>query len=168
MLIFAIISSLILILWGILALTGLIIGKAPDMKDQFDKVIPYQGVIWVILLLLGVRDLLFIFDILLAFKYGRFSATIRLLTLFTKLVLWFVLSFWLITKYVLTIDPSWTAPKKWAKKSRSKKTKTADAERKQKTTQTYETLTKVQVPFGVVAIVIGVLALILNIIGLFV
>lgn len=148
-----ILAWIVLIVWGILASYWLVIKKAPDLKKEYDKIIPYQWAVWVILLLMWLRDLFHIFTILSTFKVSLFGWLLGLATLFTKLVLWFVLSFWLVTKYILTTDK-----KKWKKKS-----KKADADRKEKTNNIYKTLTAIQVPFGILAIILWLLAIILTI-----
>lgn len=151
-------SAFILITWWVLALYGLIIKKAPDMKAEFDKVIPYQWFLWVILLLMWIRDFIHIFDILNTFSHSVLSWFLWLASLITKLVLWFVLSFWLITKYILSIDP-WGKKKKWRKKK-------WEETWKDKTNKMYTTLTYVQIPFGIVAILLWLIVLIFMFIGL--
>ncbi len=145
-------SAFILITWWVLALYGLIIKKAPDMKVEFDKVVPYQWFLGIILLLMWIRDFIHIFDILNTFSVSIFWWFLWLASLVTKLVLWFVLSFWLITKYVLSIQPAW-AKKKWRKKK-------WEETWQEKTNKMYTTLTYVQVPFGVVALLLWLIALV--------
>ncbi len=148
-----ILAWIILIIWGVLASYWLVISKAPDLKKEYDKIIPYQGIVWVILLLMWLRDLFHIFTILWTLSTSLIWGLLGLATLFTKLILWFVLSFGLITKYVLTWDK-----KKWKKKS-----KKSDADRKDSTNNMYKTLTAIQVPFWILAIVLWLLAIILTI-----
>jgi hypothetical protein len=54
----SLISALLLIVGGILALSGLIVAKQPNAKDVIDKLVPYQAIIGVAMLVLGVLDLL--------------------------------------------------------------------------------------------------------------
>jgi hypothetical protein len=52
------INALVLIVGGVLAVSGLIVAKKPDAKQLIDKLMPYQAVIGVALLVLGVLNLL--------------------------------------------------------------------------------------------------------------
>lgn len=52
------INPLLLIVGGILAVSGLIVAKRPDAKDLIDKLVPYQAFIGVALLALGLWNLL--------------------------------------------------------------------------------------------------------------
>jgi hypothetical protein len=52
------INALLLIVGGILALSGLIVAKQPNAKDVIDKLVPYQAMIGVGLFALGVVNLL--------------------------------------------------------------------------------------------------------------
>jgi len=54
----ALIHALALAVGGLLAASGLIIAKKPDAKQLIDKLMPYQAIIGVILLVLGVLSLL--------------------------------------------------------------------------------------------------------------
>ena len=49
-----IVDPLLLILGGILAISGLIIAKKPDAKALIDKLSPYQAGLGVVLLVLGI------------------------------------------------------------------------------------------------------------------
>ena len=61
----SLISALLLIVGGILALSGVIVAKQPNAKDLIDKLVPYQATIGVALLALGVLDLLGTLGVLL-------------------------------------------------------------------------------------------------------
>lgn len=52
------INALVLIAGGILAVSGLIVAKKPDAKQLIDKLVPYQAIIGVVLLVFGVINLL--------------------------------------------------------------------------------------------------------------
>lgn len=52
------INALLLIVGGILALSGIIVAKQPNAKDVIDKLVPYQAIIGVAMLVLGVVNLL--------------------------------------------------------------------------------------------------------------
>jgi hypothetical protein len=51
------ISPLLLIVGGILAVSGLIVAKKPNAKDLIDKLVPYQAFIGVAMLALGLYNL---------------------------------------------------------------------------------------------------------------
>jgi hypothetical protein len=59
-----IINALLLIVGGVLALSGIIVAKQPNAKDVIDKLVPYQALIGVGLLVLGVLNLLRMIGIL--------------------------------------------------------------------------------------------------------
>ncbi len=52
------INALLLIVGGILALSGIIVANQPNAKNVIDKLVPYQAIIGVALLVLGVLNLL--------------------------------------------------------------------------------------------------------------
>jgi len=131
-----------LIVWGLLWCYGLIISQAPHLKDEFDKVIPYQWFVWMILLILWLIDLFYIGSTIALLKWSIFFWILALAGLATKFILWFVLSRWLVTKYILT--------------------QKSDA--KEKTQNIYNMLVVIQVPFGIIAIIIGIIGIIFNII----
>jgi hypothetical protein len=51
------INALVLIVGGILAVSGLIVAKKPDAKELIDKLVPYQAIIGIALLALGIVNL---------------------------------------------------------------------------------------------------------------
>jgi hypothetical protein len=51
-------NALVLIVGGILAISGLIVARKPDAKQLIDKLVPYQAIIGVVLLVFGVLNLL--------------------------------------------------------------------------------------------------------------
>ncbi len=150
--------ALTMIIWWLLALYGLIIARAPDLKDEFDKIIPLQGAVGIILLLMGIVDFLHIFDYLLMFGYNTLGASLSIASVFTKLILWFVLSYALLTKYVFAQAPK--NKKKWRKKK-------WELTREQKTEKMYKKLTLIQVPFGFISILLGIVAIVFMVMSLF-
>jgi uncharacterized membrane protein len=52
------INALLLIAAGLLATSALIVSKKPDAKQLLDKLVPYQAIIGVVLLVVGVLNLL--------------------------------------------------------------------------------------------------------------
>jgi uncharacterized membrane protein YgdD (TMEM256/DUF423 family) len=53
-----IINALVLIVGGVLAISGLIVAQSPDAKQYIDKLVPYQALIGVAMLVLGILNLL--------------------------------------------------------------------------------------------------------------
>jgi len=153
-----ILIALTMIIWWLLALYGLIVSRAPDLKDEFDKIIPLQWAIGIILLIMWVLDFLHIFDYLLLLKSNMLIAVLWLASVFTKLILWFVLSYALITKYVFAQAPK--TKKKWRKKK-------WELTREQKTEKMYKRLTLIQVPFGFISVALGFIAIVFMIMSLF-
>jgi hypothetical protein len=134
-------TSIMLIIWWLLWCYGLIISQAPHLKDEFDKVIPYQWFVGIILLILGLIDLMYIGSTISLLKWSLFFWILALAGLATKFILWFVLSRGLVTKYILT--------------------QKSDA--KEKTQNVYNMLVMIQVPFGIIAIIIGIIGIVFNI-----
>ena len=52
------INVLLLIVGGILALSGIIVAKQPNAKELIDKLVPYKAIIGVALLVIGLLNLL--------------------------------------------------------------------------------------------------------------
>jgi len=52
------INALVLIAGGILAVSSLIVAKKPDAQKLIDKLVPYQAIIGVALLVLGIINLI--------------------------------------------------------------------------------------------------------------
>lgn len=156
-------ASIMLIIGWLFACYGLIIAKAPHLKDEFDKVIPFQGFFGIVLLILWLIDLFYFGRTIALFQYSVILAILQILNLLTKFVLWFVLSYGLVTKYFLSPKP--TAPK-----TSDGKTEAALAEHNFKeetheaTQKIYNTLIMVQVPFGILALILGLIGLVFNII----
>jgi hypothetical protein len=53
-----IIAPIVLILGGILAISALIVAKRPDAQQLINKLVPFQGIIGVAMLVLGILHLL--------------------------------------------------------------------------------------------------------------
>lgn len=136
------ITSIILIVAWLFACYGLIVANMPTIKDEFDKVIPLQWVIGILLICLGLRDLLMLKSLITLFQNSWILGLIQLAGTISKFVLWFVFTYGLLVKYVFT----------------------AKTDTKEKITSTYKTLVVVQVPFGIIAILVGIIGIIFNII----
>ena len=105
-----ILLGLLLIVAGILAVSSLIISKQPRAKDLIDKVVPFQGMIGVALLVLGVifvigwigkTDRMSIIDQ----RWSLFSITIYISTA-AALLLGFLLGMPLIAKWIPGDSPA--------------------------------------------------------------
>ena len=134
--------SIVLIIAWLFACYGLIVANMPTLKDDFDRIIPLQGMIGLILLILGLRDLFLIKQLITLFGNSLLLGIIQLAWTVSKFVLWFVFTYGLLVKYVLT----------------------AKTDTKEKITQAYKTLAMVQVPFGIIAIIVGCIGIVFNII----
>lgn len=134
-------TSLILILWWLFACYGLIVAQLPTINDEFDAVIPYQGILWVILIILWIWDLFLIPTLITLFENSMLLWIIQLWWTLSKFVLWFVFAYGLLVKYIFT----------------------AKTDTKEKITKTYQTLAIVQVPFGIIAILVGLIGIVFNV-----
>ncbi|TCI85087.1 hypothetical protein [Tenacibaculum sp. M341] len=86
------IRAIVAILGGVIAASSLIVAKKPNAKDLIDKLVPFQGLIGVLLTIWGVLGVLSIF------KHG---SIIALLVAGLELVVGFLLAYSLISKYIL-------------------------------------------------------------------
>jgi hypothetical protein len=128
-------GGLITIAGGLLAASGFIVSRKPNAKDLIDKLVPYTGVIGLILFGWGVWETLSVV------RHISLLGTMPLRWIFwacvglADLLVGFVLGFGMISKYVLGKNP--VAMEK-GKELRAK-------------------LVKIQVPLGLFAIVMGTL-----------
>ncbi len=131
-----------LIIGWLFACYGLIISRAPHLKDEFDKIIPFQGFFGLVLIVLGFIDLFHIRTLIALFQFSAIFWILQTLNMITKFVLWFVLSYGLVTKHLLT----------------------SKNDAQEATQKIYNTLIIVQVPFGILSIILGLIGLVFNII----
>lgn len=100
--------ALLLIVAGILAAASLIIKNQPNARDLIAKLVPFQGIIGIVLLLWAVVMLLF--DLLpnlsLLFQVVPLRALLWLLTLLVSIGLGFLLGYGLIAQYALNKNAS--------------------------------------------------------------
>lgn len=96
--------ALLLIVAGILAAATLIIKNQPNARDLIAKLVPFQGIIGIILLIWALITLLF--DLLpnlsLLFQVVPFRALLFLITLLVAIGLGFLLGYGLIAQYALS------------------------------------------------------------------
>jgi len=132
--------SICLILCGCLAASTLIAKKQPNAKELIDKLVPIQGYLGIIVLLLGIWALINILTHLsLLHSYPvRFAAALSMAV--CMMALGFLLGFGLINQFALSKNPEASA------KGAALQAKIA----------TY------QIPLGVLGIILGVWALVMH------
>ena len=138
-----ILLALLLIIVGALAIPSLIAQKQPNAMEMINKLVPFQGIIGIILLLWGLYVLIAfvgsgVFSVYLAAL--PLFAIIYLLTAIVSIGLGALLGYGLIAKYTLSNSP--------------------DAARKG--AEMYAKLAKVQVPLGMAGIALGIILMILR------
>lgn len=132
--------ALLLIVAGILAAAALIIKNQPNARDLIAKLVPFQGIIGIVLLLLGVYWLLFwiLPNLGGMMRYYPLTGLVVLLACLVSIGLGFLLGYGLINQYVLS--------------------KNADAARSGEAMRLK--LAGIQGPVGLIAIVLGIWMLI--------
>ena len=134
-----ILLALLLIIAGALAIPSMIAKKQPNAGEALAKLVPYQGIIGIILLLWGLWML--IGDVLLSGYFGLFLrffpvwGIIYLLTILVSIGLGALLGYGLIAKYALSGN--------------------ADAARSGEAV--HAKLASIQVPLGIAGIALGIL-----------
>lgn len=94
--------ALLLIVAGLLAAASLIIQKQPNAKDLIAKIVPFQGIIGIVLLLWGLINLIRVLPYLgTLFNYVPLSALLAVVTLLVSIALGFLLGYGLIAQYAL-------------------------------------------------------------------
>ncbi len=143
-----IIGGIVLIGCGILCIPSLIAKKAPNAKELFDKIVPYQGVIGFIICVLGIMGTIWWFfniGYLLGRGFGGFVLWVSNLAVSVLSgAIGFMLGFGLIKDSVL--------------KNASEAT-IANAE------ELYKKLTDVQAPLGITGIIGGAWIILYSIIS---
>lgn len=133
------IIQIIAILGGLLAASGLIANKSQDAGNALKKLAPYQGVIGVILLVLGLYYFLFHslpnLNIMIKYSAGFFGLIMQIL----MILVGFILSYGLLSEKLLS-------------KNEIAQEKGAQAAKK---------LISIQIPLGIALAVCALLALIL-------
>ncbi|HYG80794.1 MAG TPA: hypothetical protein VD861_10420 [Pyrinomonadaceae bacterium] len=129
--------TLLLIVAGVLGAAALIIQKKPDARELIAKLVPFQGIIGIALLILS---LIFFFRILsvLGYMFQSLVGLLLLLSILVGIALGFLLGYGLINQYVLSKNAGAAAGGAGVQAS----------------------LAKYQGPLGIVAIVLGVWMLI--------
>ena len=94
-----IITTLVLLAGGLIGASNIIVAKRPNAKDVIDKLVPFQGIIGVVLLLWGLKG---VFDILRTLNFIHFAPfwwLVFVATVVTELGLGFLLAYGLIAKF---------------------------------------------------------------------
>lgn len=96
--------ALLLIAAGALAASSLIIKQQPNAKEMIDKLVPFQGIIGIVLLLWGIYWLLFgVLGSLGGWmRYAPIGGLVFLAACLVAIGLGFLLGFSLISKYALS------------------------------------------------------------------
>ena len=99
-------SGILLILLGLLAIPSIVIAKKPDAKELFDKVAPYQGWIGVVFAFWGIVDIVRCIMNISYLSIIPFFWTLWLAVSIVTAVLGFILGYGLINKYILSKNPT--------------------------------------------------------------
>jgi hypothetical protein len=129
--------TLLLIVAGVLGAAALIIQKKPDARELIAKLVPFQGIIGIALLILSLIFFIRILSVL-GYMFQSLVGLLLLLSILVGIVLGFLLGYGLINQYVLSKNVGAAAGGAGVQAS----------------------LAKYQGPLGIVAIVLGVWMLI--------
>jgi hypothetical protein len=127
-----IITVLVLLAGGLIGASALIIARRPDAKDVIDKLLPFQGLIGIVLLLWGVVDVFGVIRSMRWMSIAPFWWLVFVVSTLVELGLGFLLAYSLITKFT-------------------------SGQASEKAAQAYGRLAGYQSTLGVTAIVLGVL-----------
>ena len=95
--------ALLLIVAGVLGAAALIIKNKPDARELIAKLVPFQGIIGIVLLIFSVIWLIQALQFLgFMFQYAMFTGLLLLLTILVGIALGFLLGYGLINQYVLS------------------------------------------------------------------
>lgn len=129
-----VVFALLLIVAGLLAAASLIIQKQPNARDLIAKIVPFQGIIGIILLLWALINLIRVISYLsLIFQFFPLTGILLVVTLLVSIALGFLLGYGLIAQYALKN----TGAAGGGESALSK-------------------LTPIQVPLGILGVVLGI------------
>jgi hypothetical protein len=132
--------ALLLIIAGALAAASLIIQKQPNAREAIAKLVPFQGIIGIVLLLWGLWQLIELLQYFgLLMRFVPVTALVYLGSVLVAIGLGILLGYGLIQQYVLS--------------------KNADATRSGEAVRAK--LTGIQVPLGIAGIVLGIFLIVL-------
>ena len=94
-----IVTTLVLLAGGLIGASNIIIAKRPNAKDVIDKLVPFQGLIGIVLLLWGLKGVFDVLRTLSVIQFAPFWWLVFVATVVTELGLGFLLAYGLITKF---------------------------------------------------------------------
>ena len=127
--------AILLIAAGALAAAPLIVSKQPNAQEAISKMVPYQGIIGIVLLLWGLFTLIRLLPVL-GYALQSLAGIVMLLACLVAIALGILLGYGLISKYALS--------------------KNADAARSGEMVRAK--LTGIQIPLGIAGIALGIWA----------
>jgi hypothetical protein len=95
-----IVTILIMLAGGSLAASNLLIAKKPNARELIDKLIPFKGIVGILLLVWGVVDLVSLVRV--GSALASFYGVLFLLVVVTELGLGFLLGYDLLSKHVFS------------------------------------------------------------------
>jgi hypothetical protein len=93
------INVVLLILAGILAISSLIVAKKPDAKELIDKLVPFQALIGIVLLALGLVNFIRALSFL-SLLFSHFFGIVGLAVIITSILLGFMFGMPQIAKWI--------------------------------------------------------------------
>lgn len=95
--------AILLIVAGVLAAASLIIKNQPNAGDLIAKLVPFQGIIGIILLIWSLIELIRVLpNLSLLFQFVPIRALLLIVTLLVSIALGFLLGYGLIAQYALS------------------------------------------------------------------
>jgi hypothetical protein len=102
-----VINALLLILGGILALSGVILMRRPDLKPKIDALVPFQALIGVGLVVLGIVNFLRIVgDLATSMKLNQIATAATLAMLAASILLGLLFGWPLIARAIPDTSPA--------------------------------------------------------------
>jgi hypothetical protein len=139
-------GAIVLIICGGLCMPSIIIKKRPEAKDIIDKITPYQGIIGLIICIIGIIWTIFwLFRVgYIAYGFGGFIIWIlNLGANVLNALVGFLLGFGMIQNMIL---------------------KNASADAQAKAEEVHKKLVDIQIPLGFAAIIVGLCVIVFSII----
>jgi hypothetical protein len=95
--------ALLLIVAGILGAAALIVKNKPDARELIGKLVPFQGIIGIVLLIFSVIWLFQVLQVLgIILQFSTFTGLLLIVTILVGIALGFLLGYGLINQYVLS------------------------------------------------------------------
>jgi len=110
-------TAFLLIVCGVLAAASWIVSKSPNAKQAIDKLVPFQGLLGVVLLVIGIVDFIRWLDVIKhSFKGGVLFGLTFWGTVLTAILLGFLLGMPQIAKWIPGDSPAETKALEMQKK----------------------------------------------------